>query len=237
MNIEKIVNKSRQLLKEAMFTFWNTKRRQSNQSIDKSRRGGVLGGKQMDGIVDIFRKIAIEMGVPNECIHTKNAYLPGFFRASKNWDFLIITPKGNIIAVMEFKSQVGSYGNNMNNRAEESLGSSLDFWTAIRNQQMSFTSAPWVGYVMVIGRDKTSLSTVRNNEPYYEVLPEFKSATYIDRYEILCRKLVAERHYTATALIWTEGKSSYGNVTEATSFEHLVESFIGNIYGHISEFK
>lgn len=237
MDSEKIIKKSKLWLKEAMSVFWRTKKRQSIESVDKSRRGGVLGGKQMDGIVDIFRKIAIEMGVPSECIHTKNAYLPGFFRSSKNWDFLIVSPKGNLVAVMEFKSQVGSYGNNMNNRAEESLGSSLDFWTAVRHQQMSITSAPWVGYVMVVGRDKNSLSVVKNSEPYYEVLPEFKSANYIDRYNILCRKLVAERHYTSTALIWTEDESSYGSVSEATSFETLVESFIGNIYGHISEFK
>lgn len=237
MDTETLVKKASEQLKEAMVIFWSTKQRQSSDSVDKSRRGTVLGGKQMDGVVNIFRNIAIAMGVPMECIHTRNAYLPGYFRSSKNWDLLIISPKGNLIAVMEFKSQVGSYGNNMNNRTEESLGSSLDFWTAIRHQQMKFTSIPWVGYFIVVGRDEKSLAKVKNNEPFYEVLPEFRLSNYIDRYEILCRKLVAERHYTSTALIWTSGEYSYGSVSDATSFEHMVESFIGNIYGHISEFK
>lgn len=42
---------------------------------------------------------------------------------------------GNLLAVIEFKSQLGSYGNNFNNRAEEAIGSSVDFWMAFRENQ------------------------------------------------------------------------------------------------------
>ena len=71
----------------------------------------------------------MDAGVPQECIYLKNNHIPGFYRATKDWDLIIISPKGDLVAAIELKSQVGSYGNNLNNRTEESLGSSEDFWT------------------------------------------------------------------------------------------------------------
>ena len=47
---------------------------------------------------------------------TKGNIVPGYYRASKNWDFLVVAPNGKLIALVEFKSQIGSYGNNFNNR-------------------------------------------------------------------------------------------------------------------------
>jgi hypothetical protein len=34
---------------------------------------------------------------------------------------------------------------------------------------------------------------------YFKVFPEFVGASYMRRYELFCRKLVLERHYTASA--------------------------------------
>ena len=36
-------------------------------------------------------------------------------------------------------------------------------------------------------------------EPHFKVFPEFVGASYMRRYELFCRKLVLERHYTASA--------------------------------------
>jgi hypothetical protein len=36
--------------------------------------------------------------------------------------------KGSLVATVEVKSQVGSFGNNFNNRVEEAIGSATDFW-------------------------------------------------------------------------------------------------------------
>jgi len=43
--------------------------------------------------------------------------LPGFFRPTKLWDLLVLH-EGRLVAALEFKSQVGSFGNNFNNRDE-----------------------------------------------------------------------------------------------------------------------
>lgn len=224
------------LLSDAVRSFWRTKQTQIDASIDKSNRGAVLGGKQLDGFLRLLKFIAMDLGVPESCIHMKDNYLPGFFRASKNWDFLITSPKGNLISVVELKSQVGSYGNNFNNRTEEVLGSSIDLLTAFRENQIPFTSVPWTGYLIVVGKDKASTATVKVQASNYPVRPEFEGTSYLDRYTILCKKLVLERMYTSASVLWTSEDGSFGSTDELISIESFLNSYIGNIYGHREEF-
>lgn len=225
------------LVKTAIKSFWDTKQRQLASSGDSSNRGAVVGGRQLDAFANLLKIIAVEQGVPVECIYTSQAYLPGYFRSSKDWDFLIIAPNKKLIAAVELKSQIGSYGNNFNNRAEESIGSAVDFWTAFRENQFPGQTAPWIGYLTVVGKDEGSVNPVRNNESHYPVLPEFKSASYLDRYRILCQKLILERHYSMAALICTSDPDHYENVSEDTSIEKFIHSFIGHLIGNLNEFQ
>ena len=223
-------------IKEAVAFFWKTKSKQLVSSVDKSNRGAVVGGKQLDGFVSLLKKVAEDSGVPDSCIFTKNNYVPGFFRSSKNWDFLVVTPSKKLLAAVELKSQVGSYGNNFNNRAEEAIGSAVDLWTAYRENQFPNQQAPWLGYLMVVGKDARSIAPVKNNESIFPVLPEFREASYIDRYRILCEKLKLERHYTSTALLWTSGENEYGNVTEDISLESFLKFFVAYLKSFSDEF-
>lgn len=236
---EKVMKKNdhNALIKAAIKSFWETKQKQLTASGDSSNRGAVVGGKQLDAFADLLKTLAIEQGVPEECIYTIQAYLPGYFRSSKDWDFLIIAPNKKLIAAVELKSQIGSYGNNFNNRTEEALGSAVDLWTAFRENQFPGQAAPWIGYLTVVGKDEGSTSPVRNNEPHYPVLPEFKTASYLDRYRILCQKLILERHYSMAALICTSGPDHYEDVSEDTSIENFLRSFIGHLIGNIHEFQ
>lgn len=225
------------LIKAAIKSFWETKQKQLTASGDSSNRGAVVGGKQLDAFADLLKELAIEQGVPEECIYTSQAYLPGYFRSSKDWDFLIVAPNKKLISAIELKSQIGSYGNNFNNRAEESIGSAVDLWTAFRENQFPGQAAPWIGYLTVVGKDEGSINPVRNNEPHYPVLPEFKTASYLDRYRILCQKLILERHYSMAALVFTSGPDHYEDVSEDTSIEKFIRSFIGHLVGNIHEFQ
>ena len=222
---------------KAVKFFWATKSRQLLNSGDSSNRGAVVGGKQMDGFIDLLKKVTIDSGVPADNIITDKNYLPGYFRSSKDWDMLIIAPSGKLIAAIELKSQVGSYGNNFNNRTEEAIGSAVDLWTAFREGQFPKQQAPWVGWLMVVGRDKASERIVRNYEPYFSVRPEFEGASYLDRYRILCQKLILERHYTATALVWTSDESTYGNLADDISIQRYLASFASYLNGVKDEFK
>lgn len=237
-NMEDYIN----LIDKAVEYFWDTRNKQLGDQInrdikDAGNRGAVTGGKQMDGFVALLTKVALDNGIPQNCIFTKKNQLPGYFRPTKDWDFLIISPTKKLIAVIEFKSQVGSFGNNFNNRTEEALGSAVDLWTAFRENVFPKQQAPWVGYLMTVERSDKSTSHVRITEPHFKVLEEFKNTSYIDRYAILCRKLILERHYTSTALLWTSDKDTYGNIAEDISIATLLSAFAGYIQGVSSEFK
>jgi hypothetical protein len=52
--------------------------------------------------------------------------LPGYYRPSKEWD-LVVVCENDLVAAIEVKSQVRSFGNNFNNRVEEALGNATDF--------------------------------------------------------------------------------------------------------------
>lgn len=227
---------SKRIAKAVSF-FWKTKKRQLRDSGDTSNRGAVVGGKQMDGFIDLLKHVAQDAGIPSSAIITDQNYLPGYFRSSKDWDMLIIAPTGKLIAAIELKSQVGSYGNNFNNRTEEAIGSAVDLWTAFREGQFPNQQAPWLGWLMVVGRDTASERPVRNYEPFFPVRPEFNDACYLDRYRILCEKLILERHYTSAALLWTRDKNSYGELSPEISVQRFISSFRSYLSGVIDEFK
>lgn len=230
------------LVQQAVDCFWRTRNKQLSSQADRHRsdtgsRGAVTGGKQMDGFITLLAKVASDMGVPAGCIYTKQNQLPGYFRPTKDWDFLIVSPTGKLIAAIEFKSQVGSFGNNFNNRTEEALGSAVDLWTAFRENLFPNQNAPWVGYLMVIEKCEKSTKAVRVSEPHFNVLNEFKQTSYTDRYSILCRKLILERLYTSTALLWTSGPQTYGNVAPDISINNFLSVFAGYIQGVANEFQ
>lgn len=212
---------------KAVKSFWDTKKKQ----------GSVLAGKQLDAFLDLLTRVAVDAGVPRDCIYLKNNHIPGYYRATKDWDLLVISPKGNLVAAIELKSQVGSYGNNLNNRTEESLGSSEDFWTAFREGSFQCSQSPWLGYMMVVGKDEGSAHVVKVSEPHYEVRPEFKFASYLDRYRILCERLVLEHKYSAVALIATSDKDHYESLCDRISIESFISSFRGHLLGLENEFS
>ena len=231
--------KYQRLLTKAVKHFWKTRDSQAKgqKKSDQGSRSSVTGGKQLDGFIELLVQVSKDLGVPEACIYTKGNNLPGYFRPTKDWDFLIITPKNQLIAVVELKSQVGSFGNNFNNRTEEALGSAVDLWTAFREQGFAQKQPPWLGYLILVEKTKKSTSPVRLQEPYFKVRPEFQNTSYIDRYVILCQKLMQERHYSSTALIWTNKKMEFDSPEVDISFDSFLLSFMGFIQGKLKEIK
>lgn len=175
-----------------------------------------------------MRDFLWDAGLDRACIYTsKKVELPGWYRAEKKWDLLIVR-EGNLIAAMEFKSQVGSFGNNFNNRTEEALGNAADIWAAFREGAFSPSLRPWLGYVMVLEEAKKSLSPVGVQEPHFKVFEEFRGASYAKRYEILLTKLVRERLYDGATLILTDRQTgrdgTYFEPSPELGFENLLVS-------------
>lgn len=225
------------LLSQSVRFFWDKKKKQLTASGDSSNRGAVAGGKQMDGFISLIKQVAIDSGIPESYIITDNNHLPGYFRSSKDWDLLIIAPSGKLIAAIELKSQVGSYGNNFNNRTEEAIGSAVDIWTAFREGQFPNQQAPWIGWLIVVGRDDSSIRPVHNYEPHFPVREEFVGSSYLDRYKILCQKLILERHYTSTALLRTSDASTYGDISSDISIHGFLNSLSCYLQGVKDEYK
>jgi len=65
----------------------------------------------MDGFLALVFDIVRANGLAHAEIHQNRAMLtlPGYFRPTKLWDILVIY-KGELIAAIELKSQVGSFG-------------------------------------------------------------------------------------------------------------------------------
>lgn len=234
--------KYKDLLKAAIRLFWDTRNSQKDAQGEKEikdagNRGAVTGGKQLDGLLELLYVVAKDTGIPEKCIYLKGNQLPGYFRPTKDWDMLIISPTKKLIAVIELKSQVGSFGNNFNNRTEEALGSATDLWTAYREKAFPNQPAPWLGYLMVVEKSEKSTSPVRIAEPYYPVFEEFKGTSYLDRYKLFCQKLMLERLYNQCALIWVTNDHQFGNVEESISIDSFLYSFIGHLTGSLQEFK
>lgn len=148
--------------------------------------------------------------------------MPGYFRSTKVWD-LIVVREGRLIAAIELKSHVGpSFGNNFNNRSEEAIGTAHDLNTAIREGAFGTHPRPFVGWLMVVEDAPKSRSPVRSTSRHFPVFPVFQSASYLQRYDILCQRLVQEQLYTAASVIASpRGATRTGEYMELSELSGL----------------
>ncbi len=225
-------------LRVAVRQFWKTRFLQAQKQGSKSgakdagTRSAVTGGAQMDGFVNLIREILCENGFVRTEVHCRRSLeLPGWYRPEKKWDLLFVS-SGQLIAAIEFKSQVGpSFGNNYNNRTEEALGSATDLWAAYREGAFRPSAKPWLGYLMLLEESTGSTKPVRNREPHFEVFPEHKNSSYAERYQNLLTKLVRERLYDSACLLMSNVESGRkGRYTEPDpelSFAQFIASLLG----------
>ncbi len=190
---------------KAVRSFWQARtsqgeRQRTGGASNQGARGEVVGGRQMDGFARLLVDLMIEAGVESTNIFVRATELPGFFRPTKEWDVVVVR-EANLIAAVELKSQVGSLGNNFNNRVEEALGSSLDLWTAYREGQFQTMPRPFLGYLLLLEDSDRARSAVKVRERHFPVRQEFGDVSYTKRYELFCRKLVLEGCYTAAGFL------------------------------------
>lgn len=240
---------------EAVRIFWRS-RTTRGSGAQGGTRDAVIGGKNLEAFIHLVGLVARHCGLPAEAVLTRkgNVVLPGYFRATKNWDVLVIHRR-RLIAVFEFKSQVGSFGNNFNNRCEEVIGAAADLWVAhhhgaynpdppglagatyarepsplLNPDLQRDPRPPFLAWVMLLEECAGSTSPVQIDEPNYNVFPEFRGASYARRYQILCERLVGRQLYGAAALVLSkadEGATTgaYRSLSEATSLKTLFTEF------------
>lgn len=229
-----------QKAREAVKAFWGNREAAKQKQIesgkaDQGERAGVTAGKNMDEFLALVLDIIKANGLDHAEIHQNRAMLtlPGYFRPTKLWDLLVIY-KGELIAAIELKSQVGpSFGNNFNNRTEEAIGTAHDLWTAYREEAFGKQPRPFVGWLMMVEDASGSRSPVRDSSPHFPVFEEFKGASYLKRYDLLCQRLVQEQLYTTAAVIAAERSAvntgDFTNLSDMTSLKAFITSLAGHV--------
>ena len=225
-------------LRGAVRRFWETRDRQAKKQAqgqgakDTGARAAATGGAQMSGFVELVRDILCENGVDRAQIYSgASLELPGWYRPEKKWDLLLVS-NGQLIAGIEFKSQIGpSFGNNFNNRTEEAVGSATDLWAAYREGAFKPSVKPWLGYLMLLEQSIGSTSPVRNREPHFGVFPEFKDSSYAKRYQVLLTKLMRERLYDSACFLTSDTrdgrKGHFREPDPELTFEKFITSLLG----------
>lgn len=192
----------------AVRAFWTGRDLQTQKQVDAGKadagtRGAVTGGQHLEPLQQVIAaqfEPLIEMGA---VVRRKGIIpLPGFYRRAKNWD-IVVTFQDTLVAAIECKSQVGSFGNNFNNRTEEAIGNAVDLWRAYEEGLVG-TVRPWLGFVFVIEDAVGSTTAIRDQgKPIYRTDSAFDFSSYTDRYALLFERLVRERLYDAACLIST----------------------------------
>lgn len=227
---------------KAVKAFWGNREAARQKQIksgkaDQGERAGVTAGKNMDGFIALVLDIVRANGLSHAEIHQKRAVLtlPGYFRPTKLWDLLVIH-KGELIAAIELKSHIGpSFGNNFNNRAEEAIGTAHDFSTAYREGAFGKKQPrPFTGWLMLVEDAPKSRTAVKDKSPHFPVFEEFKEASYLKRYDLLCQKLVEEQLYTAAALIASPRSAAKTGKFSDVSTETSLDRFVAELAGYIT---
>jgi hypothetical protein len=127
-----------------------------------------------------------------------------------------------------------SFGNNLNNRAEEILGQSLDFLKAHERRVFRDSQKPFLGYCVLLADEPGAHRKVGASSPHFAILPEFVGASYAQRFAILCRKMVEEELYSEACVLLTppiagSANGAYSHLDEATSFKRLAAGLAAHV--------
>ena len=167
-----------------------------------------LKGSSAHAIWSLEERCNALSGLAEASIHRQNQVvtLPGYFRPTKLWDLLVVH-ENRLIAAIELKSHIGrSLGNNFNNRAEDAIGTGHDLWTAYRDDAFGKQQRPFVGWMILVEDAPGSRRPARS----FSTLPDFpvfRGASYLNRYDIMCQRLVKEQLLTEASVIASKRES------------------------------
>jgi hypothetical protein len=232
-------------LAKAVQHFWQVRGRQKKRQGGKSgqkdagNRGAVTAGKHADGFVRLIAAIAKDAGLRNVEIHVmqkKPRTLPGFYRPCKEWDFVVLSGS-SLVAAVEVKSQVGSFGNNFNNRVEEALGNATDFWAAYREGIFRPSQKPWLGYLFMLEEKPASIrATKRITLEPFKVDEAFQERSYAKRYELVFERLVRDRLYDSACFFTSNADTGKRGEYKEPNEELTIRNFAISLHARAAAF-
>jgi hypothetical protein len=179
---------SEQAIADAIAQFW------------LGRTSGTQSAKHDKALLELVAADLKELGWDTHIAGYANdprAVVGGHFRPAKSWDIVCRTPDGTPRILVEFKSQVDSYGNNENNRYEEALGSGLD-------ARARFGAQLALGFFLVFCEEEATMRKTRNRAEGLD--PVFADSSHVQRREVFGQRIVAFRlndmpFYDASAVL------------------------------------
>ncbi len=229
---------------EAVKSFWTVRERE-----------GVRSGKTLDAFVDLLTWAVHSHGLPDAIVLTgRKAQLPGFFRPTKSWDVLIMN-NDTLIAAIELKSIADSFGKNANNRNEEALGSGIDIKEAFEEDAFEGLTRLFTGYIILVEDCQETLTSVQIQMKHFRAMEKFMlkpetreevyvrnakgefpaigGVSYIDRFDILCRRLMQKNLYTAASVIKSSRSAIKNGNYGAVSRETSIKAFLASLASHV----
>lgn len=228
----------------AVKSFWNVR-----DSI------GVRSGKTLDAFVDLLTWVVHQNGLPEAQVITgRQAQLPGFFRATKSWDVLIIN-QDILVAAIELKSIADSFGKNANNRNEEVLGSGIDIKEAFEEDAFEGLTRLFTGYLILVEDCPETLKNVQIQMKHFRAMEEFMASpeirnelyikgdngffpaidgvSYMKRFDILCKRLMQKRLYTAASVIPSPRSAINDGAYSEVSRDTSIKAFLASLASHV----
>ena len=86
-------------------------------------------------------------------------------------------------------------------RTEEAIGTAHDLWTAYSEGAFGKQPRLFVGWLMMVEDAPESRKAVTDRSPHFPLCKEFQGASYLQRYNILCQRLMKEQLYGAACIL------------------------------------
>ncbi|EAR23722.1 hypothetical protein A20C1_03518 [marine actinobacterium PHSC20C1] len=195
--------------------FWEHKNEADRRQKEEGKKDAgaqARNARHMKKLGTFVRQMFVNAGL-SEADVMVNGVIPGYFRRSKNWD-VVATYKGQLVALVELKSQVGSNDSNGNNRIEEALGNPKDAATAQELNQVFGKLPIWTAFGVVFGSSPENAKAVGlPSNPLFPLDPVFNGMTYGRQWEIAIERFIQTGSYSAgwmvTSWVSAEGQVKY----------------------------
>jgi hypothetical protein len=206
-------------LPSAVTSFWSSQRE----------------GESMNGFRSMLAELVEDNGLNDVEIiwgAERRKNLPAFFHPAFKWDFIVLR-KSHLLAAIKLNSDVAPTARRLQKEADVAVASALNLWAGYRRGAFGESPRPFVGWLMLVEDAVGSRRAIRDRSDHFPVRPEFQGASYIERYNLLCRKLVQENLYTSAAVLASPRAAmqtgKFSDVSEMTSLKMFVTNFAAHI--------
>ena len=216
---------------------------------------GVRSGKTLDEFAGLLKWVVHSHGLPDaKLLLGREAQLPGYFRPTKSWDIIMVNQE-TLIAAIEIKSIADSFGKNANNRYEEALGSGIDIKEAFEEDSLEGLTRIFTGYIILVEDCPETQASVQIQMKHFRAMKEFmlnseereqiyvrdkkrefpiiRGVSYMDRFDIFCRRLMQKYLYTAASVIKTPRSAIKDGEFSSVAKDTSIKAFLASLASHV----